>query len=80
MTDKLKPCPFCDEKENLYIGKETWHPLSCTWDYRYFITCYNCGLTIRGENRWDRDMLIDKWNTRHINYVGSCIKCGTVVK
>ena len=33
-TDRLRPCPFCGEAENLYIGME---------DGIYFVRCSDCG-------------------------------------
>ena len=60
MRDKLKECPFCgsDKVQILY-------PTSA-FGGRYEIKC-SCGLWIRSTNNCDnKELLVDKWNTRNI--------------
>lgn len=53
MNDKLKPCPFCGEKVDLFMGVDgSW----ATW----IIEC-NCGIEMRFLSREDA---IEAWNTR----------------
>lgn len=52
-TDRLRPCPFCGEAENLYIGME---------DGIYFVRCSECGA--RGGDTYHPDNARYMWNVR----------------
>ena len=52
MTEELKPCPFCGEKEHLDWGVQLSYPNDL-----YYVQCPNCGIRIVMEE-------IETWNRR----------------
>ena len=47
--EKLFPCPFCGEKEDIYVSNE--------------VSCGNCGASTAYHGL--EDTAINNWNTRH---------------
>lgn len=60
MADKVKPCPFCGEKENIDFG-------FCTGTMRGFdyVQCENCGAEIHALHKDNKTIAaMELWNTR----------------
>ena len=78
MSDKLKPCPFCGETEDIYLREKKYYgPADELVGKQYlFVQCYMCG--IRTEACWEesaviegykdaRHEAIDAWNRRQVS-------------
>ena len=55
MTDKLKPCPFCNSEKDLFVEK------SKNSDNSYRICCLKCGLRT---DWYSENKLKRYWNMR----------------
>ena len=64
---KLKPCPFCGERQSVYVThKETWGD-ECF--YEGFVGCENCDIVLRTGEVYDgwlvaENAAVEKWNRR----------------
>ena len=65
MTNKLKPCPFCGEKEEIYLGKfynpTTWWDSGARGEDCYVVCCEKCGANVKEDGE---EAVREKWNTR----------------
>ena len=66
MSDKLKPCPFCNGKAFSYYIKPHKHGLVGMPDYNGggFVECSSCGVALSGETE---EQAKEKWNRRADN-------------
>lgn len=62
---KLKPCPFCGNKDLLIIKE-----LNINLESAYQVACDDCGCRMCFE--LFRDVAVTRWNTRHNECSEAC--------
>lgn len=64
--EKLKKCPFCGSKDNVYLTYYQLH--SCDFHHNV-IVCDKCNIRFETNDETNKLELIQKWNKRQVKGV-----------